>query len=104
MITASFLKENGKFKKFSVSGHSGYSSEGSDIVCAAVSAMVMLTANNITNGFSVPAEISVDEKTATIECTLKSDDESGNTLITGLYNELCNLVDDYPKNVRVIVK
>lgn len=104
MTTASFFKENGKFKKFCISGHSGYATEGEDIVCAAISSMVMLTANNITNGFSLPADISVDEETANITLSLKSDDERGIALITGLYNELCNLVNDYPENIRVIVK
>ncbi|MBE6691906.1 MAG: ribosomal-processing cysteine protease Prp [Ruminococcaceae bacterium] len=104
MTTASFFKENGKFKKFSISGHSGYASEGSDIVCAAVSSMVMLTVNNITNSFSLPADVSVEEESATVTCCLKTDDERGVLLITGLYNELCNLVDDYPKYIRVIVK
>ena len=104
MITASFFKENGKFKKFSISGHSGYASHGSDIVCAAVSSMVMLTVNNITNSFSLPADVSVEEESATVVCMLNSEDERGIALVTGLYNELCNLVNDYPKNLRVIVK
>ena len=104
MTTASFFKENGKFKKFSISGHSGYATEGEDIVCAAITSMVMLTANNITNSFSLPADVSVDEKTATITLSLNCDDERGIALITGLYNELCNLVNDYPKNIRVVVK
>ena len=104
MTTASFFKENGKFKKFSISGHSGYACEGEDIVCAAITSMVMLTANNITNSFSLPADVSVDEETATITLLLNCDDERGIALITGLYNELCNLVNDYPKNIRVVVK
>lgn len=104
MITASFFKKNGKFNKFSISGHSGYANEGEDIVCAAVSGMVMLTVNNITESFSLPAETSVDEDGATVTLTLNSNDECGIALITGLYNELCNLVNDYPKNIKVIVK
>ena len=104
MTTASFFKENGKFKKFSISGHSGYATAGEDIVCAAISSMVRLTANNITNSFSLPADISVDEETAVISLSLNCDDERGIALITGLYNELCNLVNDYPKNIKVIVK
>ena len=104
MITASFFKENGKFNKYSINGHSGYACEGEDIVCAAVSAMVMLTANNITEGFSVPAKTLVDEETAAVTLQLDGDNECGIKLITGLYNELCNLVNDYPENIKVIVK
>ena len=62
MITASFKSRNGQFYKFRVSGHSGYSYSGSDIVCAAVSAMVMLTVNTVTDGFGVPSAVNVDEE------------------------------------------
>lgn len=104
MTTASFYKKNGKFHKFSISGHSGYAEEGSDIVCAAVSAMAFMTVNNITSGFSLPAEVSVDDKTVTINCSLLTEDERGYVLVAGLYNELCTLADDYPNHIRVIVK
>ena len=64
MTTASFFKKNGKIQKFSVSGHSGYSEQGSDIVCAAVSSMVMLTVNIITEDLNVPCDVKVIEEDA----------------------------------------
>ena len=88
MITASFFKSNGKTIGFRISGHSGYAESGSDIVCAAVSAMTMLTVNNISDGFGIPSTVSVEEA-------------SVNILIEGLKRELEALVSDYPKNIRV---
>ena len=104
MTTASFFKSNGKFLKFRISGHSGYAEEGSDIVCAAVSSMAMLTVNNITESFSIPATVEADENGPTIDFTLESDDERGCALIEGLWRELSALSHDYPKFVRVTVK
>lgn len=104
MITASFFKSNGKFKNFRINGHSGYAEEGSDIVCAAVSAMAMLTINNITDSFGIPAEVTADEEGPVIDFRLKSDDERACALIAGLWRELAALANDYPENIRVTVK
>ena len=103
MITAAFYKKNEQFYKFRISGHSGYAESGSDIVCAAVSSMAFLTANNITNSFSLEADISVNEENADLVCSLKSDDARGYALIAGLHNELCTLAQDYPKYIRVLI-
>ena len=101
MITASFFKSNGKTVGFRISGHSGYAEAGSDIVCAAVSAMTMLTVNNITDGLSIPATLDVEEASATIDFKLETEDERGCILIEGLKRELKALANDYPDNVRV---
>ncbi len=104
MITASFFKKDGKIQKIRVCGHSGYSESGSDIVCAAVSSMVMLTVNVITEDLSVPASVKVDGKDALIELSLETENEFAQTLLSGLEREVSILSDDYPDNVRVIVK
>ena len=66
--------------------------------------MTMLTVNNITESFLIPASVSVDEKNAVIDFALKSDDERGCALIEGLWRELSALMNDYPEFVRVTVK
>ena len=104
MITASFTTRNGKIQKFRVSGHSGYAESGSDIVCAAVSAMVMLTVNTVTDDFGIPAAVKVEEEDAVIELLLKTEDERAHALIAGLMREISALAHDFPDNVRVIVK
>ena len=104
MICASFVKQNGKFQSFRISGHSGYAEQGSDIVCAAVSSMAMLVINTVSEDFGVPVDLRVDEATATIDFALESPDDSACALIAGLERELTALANDYPKNVRVTVK
>lgn len=47
MIQVQAVKENGHYKKFTIDGHAGYAEMGEDIVCAAVSALVINTINSI---------------------------------------------------------
>ena len=47
MTTVKFALKGDRICGFSVSGHSGYAEEGSDIVCAAVSACVQMLEKSI---------------------------------------------------------
>ena len=47
MTTVKFVLEDDRICGFSVSGHSGYAEQGSDIVCAAVSACVQMLEKSI---------------------------------------------------------
>ena len=57
----------GKDCSLRVSSHSGYAEAGSDIVCAAISSMVMLTLNTVTERFGCKANIKTDESKAAID-------------------------------------
>ena len=57
MIKARFLTNSDKTVGFIVSGHAGYAESGHDIVCAGVSASLMLTVNAITENFGIKAEV-----------------------------------------------
>ena len=47
MITAKVLKHNGDYRSFTCEGHAFYEDPGKDIVCAAVSVLVINTANSL---------------------------------------------------------
>ena len=47
MITVTLLKQAGTCRKLISSGHAGYDDSGYDIVCAAVSALLINTANSL---------------------------------------------------------
>ena len=104
MITAVFYRRDGKYSGFRISGHSGYSESGSDIVCAACSAMTMLTVNTVTDILGVSADVVSDESDASVRFSLKSGSETASSLIEGLRSELTALESDYPDNVRVITQ
>jgi len=47
MIRFTVWKSGGQYRGFESSGHAGYADEGSDIVCAAVTALAFNTVNSI---------------------------------------------------------
>lgn len=47
MITVTVKREDGMYRSFCSEGHSGYAEEGSDIICAAVSALSVNALNSI---------------------------------------------------------
>ena len=59
MIRVTVYNNRGTYNKITVSGHAGYAEEGEDIVCAAVSALVINTANSLER--FTGENISVDE-------------------------------------------
>ncbi len=102
MITALFkVSEDGSYKGFSVSGHSGYSEAGSDIVCAAVSSAVMLTVNSCIDGFDVDASSEVIEDM--VKFTVNEKSESADRLIGSLKEHLEALSEEHPENVAVAI-
>jgi uncharacterized protein YsxB (DUF464 family) len=61
MIEVTIYKTKGhEYAGFDVEGHSGYADKGQDIVCAAVSMMVINTINSI--------ERLTDDKTSLVQC------------------------------------
>ena len=102
MITAEFITFSGKIHGFRVKGHSGYAGAGSDIVCAAVSAMTQLVVNAVSERFRTPSNVSVDGKTAEISFDFDPNDEKAAALVLAFKDELIALTRDYPENVRVV--
>ncbi len=98
MIKAEFFRFGGAFRGFSVSGHSGYSDAGSDIVCASVSSAVMLTCNAITEVFGIDADVSSEG--GRVKCEI-GESRDGSRLISALELHLSGLSEDYPENISV---
>lgn len=47
MIRVRAVKKHGRYRSFMIDGHAGYAEAGEDIVCAAVSALVINAINSI---------------------------------------------------------
>lgn len=100
MLKAVFHKKNGRFCGCSVSGHAGYAERGQDIVCAAVSSAVQLSANLLTQAFQEPAVIGCDPETSTVSIRLtdKCSLEAASVLDT-LYIHLCSISEEFPDTI-----
>lgn len=95
MINAVFFR-NGGFSGYEISGHSDYSEEGSDIVCAAVSSAAYLCTNLITDAFMIKADIALHD--GYLKVTADAD-----KLIEGLYQHMLQLMEQYSKYINVTI-
>ena len=106
MIKCEFFMENDRITGFSVSGHSGYSQAGTDIVCAAVSAIVTMAEATINDICGAKAKVRVrEQENARITLTLPAscdEEESVQAVLAGMMITLCSMRDDYPDNIEVL--
>lgn len=69
MIKIHLFRKNGNIIGFEASGHSGYASEGSDIVCSAVSALTQTTALGLEKRLNLPLYVSIGSES--MRCMLE---------------------------------
>ncbi len=105
MTRCEFFTEDDRITGFSVSGHSGYAENGSDIVCAAISAVVSMAEATINDVCGAKAKVRVKEEDARITLTLPTscdEEESVQAVLAGMLLYLCNLRDEYPDYIEVL--
>ena len=108
MTTAVFKTQGDRICGFSVSGHSGYDAEGSDIVCAAVTSAVRFAECTMNTVLGLGVPFKTDEETATITCRLprgftdERDEEYCQNILVSLMVYLTELKEEYPNNIDVI--
>ena len=100
MIRAKFFSKAGHLIGFSVSGHAGYADAGEDIVCAAVSSAVQLTANGITEVLGLQARVRAEGDTVSLRLDDSANGEA-EAFLKALQLHLSVLSEDYPKNVKL---
>jgi hypothetical protein len=100
MISIKVEKDNNKIKMINIKGHANYAEKGKDIVCSAVSSIVITTINGI---LSID-ENSIDyiDNSNNIKITVIKDDLITNKLILNMLNLLKELEEDYPNNIKFI--
>ena len=86
-------------EKIEIRGHSGYDLVGKDIVCSAVSSIVITTINGILSINSKSLKYEYDDDTLAI--THIQNDEVTIRLINNMLDLLKELRDQYPKNINI---
>ena len=105
MTKCEFFTQDERITGFSVSGHSGYAEAGSDIVCAAISALVTMAEATINDVCGAKAKVRVKEDDARITLTLPAScdaEETVQAVLAGMMLTLCSLRDDYPDYIEVL--
>ena len=105
MTRCEFFMEDERITGFSVSGHSGYADSGSDIVCAAISAVVTMAETTINDVCGAKAKVRVKDEQARITLTLPTscdEEDAVQAVLAGLLLYLCSLRDEYPDYIEVL--
>ena len=105
MTKCEFFTENDRITGFSVSGHSGYGEAGSDIVCAAISAVVTMAEATINDVCGAKAKVRVKEEDARITLMLPAscdEEETVQAVLAGMMVTLINLQEDYSDFIEVL--
>ena len=105
MTRCEFFTDNDRITGFSISGHSGYGEAGSDIVCAAISAVVTMAEATINDVCGAKAKVRVREENASIRLTLPTscdEEEAVQAVLAGMMLTLISMRDDYPDYIEVL--
>lgn len=106
MITVTLLENSrGIYKGFVCKGHAGYAERGSDIVCAAVSVLVMNTINAIETYTEDVIHVENDEKEGLIMVHFSSDLSSDAALLMdAMVLGLSGVGDQYKDYIRIFIE
>ena len=105
MTRCEFFTEDDRITGFSVSGHSGYAEAGSDIICAAVSAVVTMAEATINDVCGAKAKVRVKNEDARVTLMLPTscdEEETVQAVLAGMMLTLCSIRDEYPDFIEVL--
>ena len=108
-----FLRSDGIFYGFEEQGHTGFGTEGDDVLCAALSAMTMLIINTVEVAYASSIDYDIDEETTNIRVRSKAalpefeEDERKRYAVSGLFcsyfYQLNELTEEYYDFLQVDV-
>ena len=98
MTRVKFYQNKGQCTGFEASGHSGYGEEGTDIICAAISALTTNTINSLEELAGEKMSVRQEEQTGFLRCDFESSlQEKSVFLIESMVFNLENLSREYGK-------
>ena len=95
MINITVKKRKGSYLDFLSKGHAGYAEEGQDIVCAAVSALIITTVNSLEKFTEEQIEAEADEGYVSIHFKTNPNTERGKLLMDSLILGLTEIEHSY---------
>ena len=105
MTRCEFFTAGERINGFSVSGHSGYGEAGTDIVCAAISAVVTMAEATINEVCGAKAKVRVKDEQARVTLMLPAvcdEEDTVQAVLAGMMLTLCSMRDDYPDYIEVL--
>lgn len=99
MIVANFVTNNGRFESFEVKGHAGSGPLGHDLVCSAISGIVLGGLNNLKDNSDV-YKVETRDGYVFLEA-LKEVSKHDEIVLETIEKQIESVAYSYPKNVRL---
>ena len=94
MIQAIFTVQDKLVTGFEISGHSGFSKQGSDIICSAVSSAAYMAVNTLTDVQKLDCDVTVNDGFMDLKLS-KAEAEAAQVVLNGLLLHLDALSKEY---------
>ena len=99
MIKIAIKENDGQFNEITINGHAKYDESGRDIVCAAVSSIVITSINGIMRlNYDAIDYMEADDE---MKIIMKKADDIINTLLFNMVELLEELKTQYPNNIEI---
>ena len=103
MTKITILKKNGFICEYQIKGHSGYASEGSDIVCSAISVASQMALLGLKEVLKL--DLSSDVKDGYMRVELKDfENESAQSILKSMILTFEDIAKNYARYVKMEVK
>ena len=106
MTKVEIFRENGNIIGYKASGHSGYSEQGSDIICSAISTSLQMTLIGIQEVLKLKVDFKINDGFLDVDLKNISQDKltQTNILTEAMAIFLKELTKQYPKYIRLVEK
>ena len=106
MTKVEIFKKNGNIIGYKASGHSGYSEQGSDIICSAISTSLQMTLIGVQEVLKLKVDFKINDGFLDVDLKNISQDKltQTNILTEAMAIFLKELTKQYPKYIRLVEK
>lgn len=106
MTKVEIFRKNGNIIGYKASGHSGYSEQGSDIICSAISTSLQMTLLGIQEVLKLKVDFKINDGFLDVDLKNISLDKltQTNILTEAMAIFLKELTKQYPKYIRLVEK
>ena len=106
MTKVEIFRKNGNIIGYKASGHSGYSEQGSDIICSAISTSLQMTLIGIQEVLKLKVDFKINDGFLDVDLKNISLDKltQTNILTEAMSIFLKELTKQYPKYIRLVEK
>lgn len=106
MTKVEIFRKNGNIIGYKASGHSGYSEQGSDIICSAISTSLQMTLIGIQEVLKLKVDFKINDGFLDVDLKNISQDKltQTNILTEAMAIFLKELTKQYPKYIRLVEK